>query len=134
MPDYVVYIDDLAFEVRDRVYINDVVAYDPDDHPHQGSHRRDGVFIGHGPSFRSSGFTETGAWLPDVAPTLLTILGQKIPEAMTGDALTGLLHSDSLPDELPGRIHCGMHSDSGGLDDSEERQVNERLQNLGYLD
>ncbi|WP_179233616.1 alkaline phosphatase family protein [Halorubrum ezzemoulense] len=133
MPDYVVYIEDLAFEIKDDVFTNDIVAYDPDSHSHQGSHRRNGVFIGHGPSFETCGFSKTNAWLPDIAPTLLAVLGRDIPEAMTGDPLINLLDDHALADRQPERISYSIKSDTDKLSRSEEQQVNERLQNLGYL-
>jgi len=133
MPDYVVYIEDLAFEIKDQVFTDDIVTNDPIGHSHQGSHRRNGVFIGYGSSFGSTRFREMDAWLPDVAPTLLTILDRSIPEKMTGDPLSDLLSDATLANQPPERVSCGIRSDTDKLDEPEEQQVNKRLQNLGYL-
>jgi len=127
MPEYVVYVDDLAYEIRDGVYTDNVVE-GTENHQHQGSHRQDGVFIGYGPAFDADGQQETGAWLPDVAPTLLSVLGEPIPSTMTGRPLTELLSSESSE-----RIDCDIRSGGDSLSNDEASQVNDRLENLGYL-
>jgi predicted AlkP superfamily phosphohydrolase/phosphomutase len=89
-------------------------------------HKRDGVFLGVGPSFASD-VTLDRLSLTDLAPVALALSGLAVPDRMTGRVPDGLL-------SVPVRVE-----DYGdvpfGTDDEVVRDdgVTERLEDLGYL-
>ncbi len=60
-----------------------------------GTHRRDGILIARGNSFRS-GAQIKGAQLIDLAPTILHLMGQPVPDEMDGRVLTELFDPEFL--------------------------------------
>jgi predicted AlkP superfamily phosphohydrolase/phosphomutase len=101
-----------------------------------GSHRPDGVLIAHGPDFAAPGHIE-GARLIDLAPTLLHLLGQPVPEDMTGRVLEELLDPGFLA-ENPVRYSAADRAETSGvptaeLSPEESEEVAERLRKMGYL-
>ena len=101
-----------------------------------GSHRPDGVLIAHGPVFAAPGHIE-GARLIDLAPTLLHLLGQPVPEDMTGRVLEELLDPGFLA-ENPVRYSAADRAETSGvptaeLSPEESEEVAERLRKMGYL-
>ena len=81
--------------------------------------------------------TIEGARLMDVAPTLLYLLGESIPNDMDGQALIRALD----PSFVEGRelIGAPVDSQTAGTEDAtysteDEAEIAKRLQELGYLD
>ncbi len=67
-----------------------------------GTHRRDGILIARGKPFRQGSQIEH-AELIDLAPTILYLLGQSVPEEMDGRILTKLFHPEFLTQNpIPG--------------------------------
>ena len=58
-----------------------------------GTHRKDGVLIARGKSVKAGTQVE-GARLRDLAPTLLYLLGQKVPDDMDGRVLTEIINPE----------------------------------------
>ncbi len=102
-----------------------------------GSHRQDGVLILHGPDTAGPRDIE-GARLIDLAPSLLHMLGQPVPEDMSGRVLEEALAPAFLASH-PVR-HCTAHEPSPArareyvLSSAEEQQIAERLRDLGYTE
>ena len=100
-----------------------------------GTHRRDGILIAHGEPFKK-GVEIHGAQLIDMAPTLLHVLGQPVPEDMDGRVLQDLFEPTFIA-QNPVQV-----SGSNGAEDrkvaqySEEEAaiVEERLKALGYIE
>ncbi|MFB3882308.1 MAG: alkaline phosphatase family protein [Armatimonadota bacterium] len=100
------------------------------------SHRPDGMLIAHGPAFVSGASVE-GARLVDLAPTLLHVLGEPVPEDMTGRVLEELLDPGFLR-ENPVRYSAPDGAETPGaptaeLSPEESEEVAERLRKMGYL-
>lgn len=55
-----------------------------------GSHRREGIFIGHGPGFKR-GAPAVNAAITDALPTILSILGIPVPSGLDGRVLSEIL-------------------------------------------
>jgi predicted AlkP superfamily phosphohydrolase/phosphomutase len=100
-----------------------------------GNHRMDGILIAQGKKIRK-GVAVQGAHIIDLAPTVLHLMGQKIPGDMDGKVLTSILTEDfadparvewSDPDEAP----AGPTASS--MTPEEEATILERLKRLGYL-
>ncbi|MEO5754019.1 MAG: alkaline phosphatase family protein [Chthoniobacterales bacterium] len=60
-----------------------------------GTHRRDGILIAHGKPFRK-GLAVEGARLIDMAPTILHLMGQPVPEDLDGRVLEELFEPEFL--------------------------------------
>lgn len=60
-----------------------------------GTHRRDGILVAHGKVFRK-GIKVEGARLIDMAPTILRLLGQPVPDDMDGRVLEELFEPECL--------------------------------------
>jgi predicted AlkP superfamily phosphohydrolase/phosphomutase len=100
-----------------------------------GFHRLHGMLIAKGPGIRQ-GATLDGASLVDLAPTILYLMGSRVPDDMDGQVLTGLFEEDFV------RLHPLIHTkaapevDRQAVDLSAEDQkaVLDRLRGLGYVD
>ncbi len=100
-----------------------------------GTHRRDGVLIAQGKPFKK-GTEIHGAQLIDLAPTLLYLLGQPVPEDMDGLVLRDLFEPTFL---LQNPIRPGGSADFEGgqaaqYSEEEAAIVEERLAALGYIE
>ncbi len=97
-----------------------------------GCHRAEGILIAHGPAFKQ-GFTIPPANILDLAPTLLHLLGQPVPQIMDGQVLS---HLFAQPRPVTFQEDEGGYANGTAeksLSDSEAAQVEERLRSLGYL-
>jgi predicted AlkP superfamily phosphohydrolase/phosphomutase len=100
-----------------------------------GNHRMDGMLIAHGRNIRR-GYAATECRLIDLAPTVLHLMGEKIPRDMDGKVLTTIFTEAFAgrapvewrdPEETPGG------EASSTLSPEEEATILERLKGLGYL-
>ncbi len=95
-----------------------------------GSHRRHGVLIGWGNGVKS-GETVEGAQIMDLAPTILHLMGLRVPDDMDGRVLTETL---SLTRAVEYEQVAGAETKAEeGLSAEETAEVEERLRSLGYL-
>jgi predicted AlkP superfamily phosphohydrolase/phosphomutase/Flp pilus assembly protein TadD len=102
-------------------------------------HRAHGVFVAHGPGIKSDGLVH-GSSLLDVAPTILTLLGEPVPEDMEGSVLTTIF--DSKIDGRAVESFEPPHPDDGvhrGAPPEEEdpwaaQQAVAQLAELGYVE
>jgi predicted AlkP superfamily phosphohydrolase/phosphomutase len=109
---------------------------DCSEYKHVGTHRLNGVFMAMGGVIKK-GVELEGANICDVAPTILHILGQPIPEDMDGKVLTKIFEEDFLRDnppryERPG--HVAPAKETVTYTEKESREVAERLKGLGYFE
>lgn len=95
-----------------------------------GCHRREGIFIAHGPAIRRAGRLDEANIL-DLAPTILHLLEQPVPRRMDGRVLTEILRTPSEVSYLDGDDE--ITTESQALSDEDTAQVEERLRSLGYL-
>lgn len=100
-----------------------------------GTHRMNGVFLAYGPDIRP-GVPVDGAQIIDLAPTILHLMGEPVPDHMDGRVLTEILPDGYRPVEFS--EYDGRPVDHGDLGDEplseEERLIlTERLRDLGYV-
>jgi len=100
-----------------------------------GNHDMHGIFLAHGESV-NKGSNISEANLIDVAPTVLHIMGCKIPEDMDGRVLTGIFKAGYIEQHPvaftePAVSKRAAHSEMSAED---QKQVLERLRSLGYID
>ncbi|MCP4420600.1 MAG: hypothetical protein GY805_28675, partial [Chloroflexi bacterium] len=98
-----------------------------------GDHRREGIFIAHGPSFRRGASIE-GASILDLTPTILHLMGVPVPNDMDGRVLERALTSEFCAQYPITFQEPGIpNKDFRQLSPAEESKVEERLRGLGYL-
>lgn len=99
-----------------------------------GGHRPDGLILAAGP--RVVDGADLDAHVQDVAPTLLHLLDEPVPEHMDGRVLTELLSPADLA-RRPVRSIAGLAVETAGTDVAmsadEEHDLEESLRALGYL-
>jgi predicted AlkP superfamily phosphohydrolase/phosphomutase len=100
-----------------------------------GTHRRDGILIAYGAPFKK-GVEIRGARLIDMAPTILHLMGQPVPEDMDGRVLEELFEPAFIaghPVQVGGSE--GLKGGQGAqYSDEEAAIVEERLKALGYIE
>lgn len=90
-PDLIIGWRDYAYfskkqaERRGQGWFGDELRIEASDYPHTGTHRLEGTLIMAGPAFRGGG--RVSASLVDIAPTVLHLLDQPVPEHMEGRVL-----------------------------------------------
>jgi predicted AlkP superfamily phosphohydrolase/phosphomutase len=99
-----------------------------------GGHRPDGLILAAGP--RVAAGADLDAHVQDVAPTVLHLLGEPVPDHMDGRVLTELLSPEEVA-QRPVRSVAGISGETGATDVAmsaeEEHDLEESLRALGYL-
>jgi predicted AlkP superfamily phosphohydrolase/phosphomutase len=129
-PDLLFTVDDFACAVDPRpAGGGDVVESGPPSPARSGGHRREGVFVLAGPDVREG--RDERASLLDVAPTLLWLQGEPVPDAMDGSALCDAF---DRPDGRPERRPLADLVDAGTVGSrTDDDEVRSRLEDLGYI-
>jgi predicted AlkP superfamily phosphohydrolase/phosphomutase len=99
-----------------------------------GEHHRDGILIASGPGIRA-GKLDAPAEIVDVVPTVLYLMGERIPDNLDGKVLSSIIEGDRAPTHAPGTGHA-LRTDAvppTPFGDREKELLNERLRELGYL-
>ena len=94
------------------------------------SHRMNGIFIASGAGIKNAGEFR-GAQLIDLAPTILHLMGLPVPTDMDGRVLTEAL-ADARIVEYGGTSKASATT-TEGYSEEEEKEVIERLADLGYI-
>lgn len=101
----------------------------------RGIHHSYGVLIASGPRIRQ-GLAVSDARTLDIAPTVLYLQGQPVPEDMDGRVMTELFEQ-SYVEEHPPRLgppsSSAAQQEGRALSGEEQRMIEERLRGLGYL-
>jgi predicted AlkP superfamily phosphohydrolase/phosphomutase len=97
-----------------------------------GCHRMNGVMIAHGEAIKPASTIEAGIY--DIAPTLLYLLGEGVPDDMDGRVLTDAISNDFLNANA---IRLTAHGESSPRElefsPEENADVIDRLKQLGYI-
>ena len=99
-----------------------------------GCHRENGVFIGHGPAFRQGDQVQDSRII-DLAPTILHLMGQPIPDDMDGRVLEAALRPDWLAEHPVQHTtrSSELSSQENQLSAEDAAEIEARLRALGYL-
>lgn len=93
------------------------------------THKSEGAFIAAGPGFdRSADLNRLE--LPGIAPAIMALLGCDIPSRMTGTVPDGLLN---VPVSYGEYSDVKFNTGRADTDAGSDRQVRERLEDLGYI-
>ena len=97
-------------------------------HKWSGRHEQFGILVLHGPGVRHTSLPQAN--IPDVAPTLLHLLGEAVPAHMEGRVLL-----EALEDGQAATIDTASAQATEGrqLSAEEEAAIARQLQDLGYL-
>lgn len=96
------------------------------------THRLEGVLLLNAPSLRAGDYHP--AELRDVAPTILQMLGLRVPTYMSGQPLHRVLRGVARPDRHESSPSQPRGLQLSGITDADQRSVEARLRDLGYLD
>jgi predicted AlkP superfamily phosphohydrolase/phosphomutase len=102
-----------------------------------GTHRKSGILIMRGKAFKAGARIE-GARLVDMAPTILHLMGQRIPEDMDGRVLMEAFNPEFAKQRTAQFVASTADTSGGGGDQAysaeEAAQIEARLKALGYID
>jgi predicted AlkP superfamily phosphohydrolase/phosphomutase len=98
------------------------------------SHSMDGIFMIKGPDIRQ-GASIKGAAITDLAPTILHLMGLRVPDDMDGTVLKDIftdafLKKNPIEYYTPSEVTEDI---SGTTVSTEEEEIKQRLKNLGYF-
>ncbi len=109
--------------------------FQPSHQTPNGFHRPDGIFLAAGPQFKA-GFELQNAAIIDVAPTILHLCGQPIPDDMDGQVLTEAFTPEFLSGRQIQKVSAETFAQSRKQEFStqETDEIARRLRSLGYLE
>ncbi len=100
--------------------------------PVKGVHKKEGIYIISGKNIKK-GYGGDQIAAVDVAPTVLYILGEKIPDDLDGRILDGIFQNDHL-NTYPPRFVDGSYGKREAETRKMDPSVVEQLKSMGYLD
>jgi predicted AlkP superfamily phosphohydrolase/phosphomutase len=141
VPDLLVEFRDYAWlgkgslKARSRSLWDEIEIDDGGDLSYVGSHRHEGIAVLSGPAVAAGAALSGG--LLDVAPTLLYLLGEKIPSDLEGRVLVEALRPELLDERPPSYDDAApaeFEPERAELEEEGAAEVERRLRGLGYLD
>jgi len=105
---------------------------------HKFIHGPNGILIAYGAQISGSGGAIKNAGITDIAPTILHLLGESIPDDLNGRVLYEIFESSSLYFNNKARYHKSAKPKLPNradyvLREKEEKIIRERLKKLGYI-
>jgi len=98
----------------------------------EGTHRMEGVFIAHGPSISQT--NQAKGNMADIAPTLLSMLGLRIPSDMDGHVMEQTFSTRPAIELEPPQAPDSKKDENTIYDEQQQAILTERLTDLGYLE
>jgi len=142
----------LSSKSKKLAWVEELDPHQPHNMPYftgkSGTHRDYGIMVAHGPGIRP-GVTVDGARIFDLAPTILQLLGEPIPDDMDGRVLQEMFTQPErsrlgveettrrpyIPVAVSQNGFAGDHDDpSNGYTPEDEETVAARLKALGYVE
>jgi predicted AlkP superfamily phosphohydrolase/phosphomutase len=126
----------INLEIDDKVGASQIMIDPATESKVSSIHRVNGIFMAFGKDVKQ-GIEIKGARIIDLAPTILYLLDEPVPDSMDGEVLTGAFEEDIF-DHTPIRYRKSDEDDisrqGGTYTDEEAMQIKDRLQGLGYID
>jgi predicted AlkP superfamily phosphohydrolase/phosphomutase len=98
-----------------------------------GAHHPDGTLLTCGPSFRQVSHPLPHS-IYDVAPTLLHLLGQPVPNSLDGRVMTDLMTSEAKKDVRRAVVNVPAAAKDSGSPATDDEIIRQRLRSLGYVE
>jgi predicted AlkP superfamily phosphohydrolase/phosphomutase len=100
-----------------------------------GTHHLKGIFIASGPVIKNINSLE-GARIIDLAPSILFLLGEKVPDDMDGRVLAEIINDDFLSSHLVrfGSSEIDDEEKMSDYSEAEENYIRDKLKGLGYIE
>lgn len=98
----------------------------------EGTHRPDGIIIAHGPGITQK--KNIHAHIVDCAPTIMAMMGLRIPEDMEGHVITDLFETPPTVEKIAAEVHRSKTSKEEVYSEQDLEQITARLSDLGYLE
>jgi len=98
------------------------------------SHSMDGILMAKGPTIKK-GEEISGATIMDLAPTILYLMGLKVPNEMDGKVLTGIFYPEFLQKNPIQYYTSDEEAKKKGIDDmtsKDREEIIQKLKSLGY--
>jgi predicted AlkP superfamily phosphohydrolase/phosphomutase len=133
---------DIVYVTKGDCYVENTLAFITskiamvDDQGFSGSHRTEGILIAKGPACKK-GATVEGATIMDLAPTILYLMGSKVPTDMDGRVLTDILEEACLkthPIVYEEALPQEEQRQAAGMSPEDEQALLDNLRGLGYID
>lgn len=103
----------------------------------RGCHNREGIFIASGNEVKSAGkLLGQEVYIWDLAPTILHYLGLPIPDMYDGRVLKEIFEEGSEAKEkevIYSEMDLSQQGEGEALSEAQQKEIEERLRNLGYL-
>ena len=135
-PDLLFVLDDYARDASVQFGIGRRGVLGEPEFADRGCHRPEGVFIAAGPDLRHTRADRISCM--DITPTALHLLGLPVPDDADGRVLTEILAGDAaarpVTRSAAGEVPAAAAADVPAMTDEEQREVEKRLHDLGYLD
>ncbi|MCC6222827.1 MAG: alkaline phosphatase family protein [Thermoleophilia bacterium] len=140
VPDLVVEFEDYAWLGKGNLKSRTPTIWDEvqieagSEHTYVGSHRHAGMFALAGPSARAGG--RISARIEDVAPTILYLMGEPVPDELEGHVLADALDPGLLERRPPASAAAPEIevADFETYDEAGAAEIESRLRALGYLE
>jgi len=100
-----------------------------------GTHRMNGIFLAYGQAIQP-GIVLEDAQIVDLAPTILHLMGEPLPEHMDGDVALEALRGPirlAPPTTQPSPWNSRPDGEGDGLTEQEKQALADRLRSLGYV-
>lgn len=98
----------------------------------EGTHRVEGVLVAHGPHVCAD--KKVHANIVDITPTLLSMLGLRVPVDMEGKVLVDLFDTPPVIEHEPPKAREIARPEEEVYTEEERKAVSARLSDLGYLE
>jgi predicted AlkP superfamily phosphohydrolase/phosphomutase len=122
---------DQRFELSDTLAASSVLT-DHRDRP-WGYHHQDGIFIGAGPAF-VAGPVPSSLDIVDVLPVAFAVAGLEVPAGLDGRVPDGVVSVESRTGEEADTDAAGSAGAVYPFSEEDERQIEESLRGLGYIE
>ncbi len=141
-PDMIIEWKDYAYYTQGNLKRGDGSVFierlsiDSSDFEHTGTHRLNGTIVLTGRDIIKKGVSLDGAGLADIAPTILHLMGQPVPDYMDGRVLEEAIDEGFAAAHRPVRQSAesaGGGASKVGYSDDDKREMEEKLKGLGYL-
>ncbi|MBI5233913.1 MAG: alkaline phosphatase family protein [Deltaproteobacteria bacterium] len=142
-PDLLVKWDDYRYfsrvtvDAKEERVFGALFNIDSSDFEYSGTHRLDGIFLANGPDIkRGVSSDHNKPSIVDLAPTILYLMGEPVPEDMDGAVMMDII-KDEFKNSNP-LVRGGASIDARAPDrdysDTEAEEIKNRLHGLGYIE